>query len=225
MRPATVLLLAFLPAAASAQSGGAARVRANKVAAETAAIAPADPAADIDAGTEVRDWRWIVVHHSATEAGSVESIHAAHKQRRDSQGRPWRGIGYHFVIGNGRGMDDGKVEATFRWRQQLSGAHAGSRPHNDAGIGICLIGNFQDDLPTPAQRKALTGLVSRLAATYDVASASVIGHGDVRATACPGELFPKELLTVPAAGQDDAASDAVPPAGLAPAGPPRKESP
>ena len=80
--------------------------------------------------------------------------------RKDAQGNPWLGIGYHFVIGNGRGMEDGQVEPTFRWKQQLAGAHAGQRRHNESGIGICLIGNFDEAPPTAKQLSALKELLA-----------------------------------------------------------------
>ena len=47
-------------------------------------------------------WKSIVIHHSATNAGSVKGFHRYHTQ----QG--WGGIAYHYVIGNGKGMKDGK---------------------------------------------------------------------------------------------------------------------
>ena len=80
----------------------------------------------------LRKWKSIVLHHTATEAGSVKSIHAAHR-KRITNGKPWLGIGYHFVIGNGKGMADGAVEATFRWRDQLHGAMPGNRPRTNMG--------------------------------------------------------------------------------------------
>src|SRR6185369_5851266 len=85
-----------------------------------------------------RAWRFVVLHHTATETGDVETIDENHRARTDSSGRPWLGIGYHFVIGNGQGMADGLVEPTFRWNDQLHGAHAGDQIHNEYGIGICL---------------------------------------------------------------------------------------
>jgi hypothetical protein len=96
-----------------------------------------------------RDWKHIVIHHTATTSGSVESIHAAHLKNKDKNGNPWLGIGYHFVIGNGDGMPDGLVEPTFRWRTQIQGAHAGSsnKDYNERGIGICLVGNFEKTPP------------------------------------------------------------------------------
>jgi hypothetical protein len=141
-----------------------------------------------------RDWKHIVIHHTATSAGSVESINAAHLKKKDKDGNPWLGIGYHFVIGNGDGMPDGAIEPTFRWRTQIQGAHAGStnKDYNERGIGICLVGNFENTPPTPAQRKSVKLLVQTLRNEYRIPAASVVGHKDIRASAteCPGKLFP-----------------------------------
>ena len=100
--------------------------------------------------------------HTATASGSVETIHAAHRRRKDSAGRPWRGIGYHFLIGNGHGMPDGAVEPTFRWTEQLAGAHAGTRPHNARGVGVALVGDFTKHPPTAKQLAAAVRLTAHL---------------------------------------------------------------
>jgi N-acetylmuramoyl-L-alanine amidase len=91
-------------------------------------------------------------------------------------------------------MGDGEVQATFRWHKQLAGAHAGNRDHNDNGIGICLIGNFDHSPPTDRQVAALCGLVKALAERYAMSRESLVRHSDVQATLCPGKLFPWEPL-------------------------------
>jgi hypothetical protein len=136
-----------------------------------------------------RAWNAIVLHHSGTSVGDVASIDAVHRQQRDENGRPWLGIGYHFVIGNGRKMGDGEIQPTFRWREQLPGAHAGKRAYNEHGIGICLIGNFDEHAPTSQQVAAARKLVKLLAERYAIGRAHVVRHGDVQATACPGRWF------------------------------------
>jgi hypothetical protein len=142
----------------------------------------------------VRPWSEIVLHHSATHAGDVASIDQAHRQQKDSQGRPWLGIGYHFVVGNGHNMGDGEVQATFRWREQLAGAHAGKRTHNEQGIGICLIGNFEEQPPTPKQIDATRDLVRQLATRHAITRERILRHSDIQATACPGRQFPWERV-------------------------------
>ena len=136
------------------------------------------------------DWHYIIVHHSATESGSIESIHEQHLKRRDASGNPWLGIGYHFLIGNGHGMKDGTVQATFRWKEQIHGAHSGHPLLNSRGIGICVIGNFEDAPPSKAQLESLKSLVKALAVRHRIMPENFMGHGSVRATACPGKRFP-----------------------------------
>ncbi|MGQ0635101.1 MAG: peptidoglycan recognition protein family protein [Planctomycetaceae bacterium] len=142
---------------------------------------------------KARDWKYIVIHHTATNSGSVESIHESHLKNKDKNGNPWLGIGYHFVIGNGAGMPDGAIEPTFRWRTQIQGAHAGSqdKAYNELGIGVCLVGDFEKSPPTPAQRRAVKLLVQSLKSDYHISSANVVGHKDIRASAteCPGKFF------------------------------------
>lgn len=147
-----------------------------------------------------RKWKSIVIHHTATSRGSVESIHEAHLRRKDRSGKHWKGIGYHFVIGNGNGMEDGEIESTFRWRTQMHGAHAGNKAHNEYGIGIALIGNFEKAPPSAAQLASIKRLVAVLKREYSIAGKNVVGHSKIRATACPGRYFP--LAEVSAAGGD-----------------------
>jgi hypothetical protein len=137
-----------------------------------------------------RDWKHIVIHHTASNRGSVASIHESHLQRKDGSGKPWKGIGYHFVVGNGHGMGDGEVEPTFRWREQTAGAHAGTAEYNQSGIGIAVVGNFDEEPPTAAQLNAVKQLVGELKSEYGIPAENVIGHGEIKATACPGKYFP-----------------------------------
>jgi len=141
-----------------------------------------------------REWEFVVLHHTASSGGSVESIHEAHLRKKDKNGNPWLGIGYHFLIGNGNGMGDGEIQPTFRWREQLQGAHAGSNDYNQRGIGICLVGNFEDQHPSDAQLQAVERLVATLKQEYGITAERVVGHAEVKATACPGKHFPLDSV-------------------------------
>lgn len=142
----------------------------------------------------LHDWQYLVLHHSGGDQGSVESLDALHRLRRDQFGNPWAGIGYHFVIGNGQGMIDGRVAATFRWQQQLHGAHARSRRHNRLGLGICLIGDFEEQPPTPRQLSSTQKLLELLLTRLDISRHNILRHSDIAATRCPGRLLPFEEL-------------------------------
>jgi N-acetyl-anhydromuramyl-L-alanine amidase AmpD len=136
-----------------------------------------------------RAWRWIVLHHSDDTCGS------AAKYDRDHRSRGWEhGLGYHFVIGNGTESSDGEVEVGHRWTQQLHGAHAKTddNAYNDWGIGIVLVGDFENGggRPTSRQMDALVALCRYLMDRYDISLDRVIGHADCKPTKCPGKNFP-----------------------------------
>jgi N-acetyl-anhydromuramyl-L-alanine amidase AmpD len=132
-----------------------------------------------------RPWRYIVIHHSATPTGSAAEFDRMHKAKG------WDELGYHFVIGNGTGSGNGQVEVGGRWRAQKWGAHAktADNRYNDYGIGICLVGNFDVDRPTAAQLASLSKLVAFLEKTYHISETNVIGHGQTKATDCPGKFM------------------------------------
>ncbi|MCZ7646488.1 MAG: peptidoglycan recognition protein family protein [Planctomycetota bacterium] len=167
-------------------SPGVTNVGIAKPAAPAPAAAPAYAAADPSWNVPLRaDWKYIVLHHSASATGSAASFDRAHKARG------WDGLGYHFVIGNGSGSGDGEVEVGYRWKQQERGAHAGNAEFNTHGVGICLVGNFEETHPTPRQMAALNALVRYLQGRCNVPASRIIGHGDVpgKDTQCPGKHF------------------------------------
>lgn len=142
-------------------------------------------------------WKTIVVHHSDSEKATPASMNAWHLQRG------WEnGLGYHFVIGNGVNYPDGEIYVGKRWKQQIAGAHCRSgagkffglwRPSgffNDHGIGICLIGDFERQRPTPKQMAALAELIGFLCDKTGIPPSQIYGHGDVtNKTACPGRYL------------------------------------
>lgn len=132
-----------------------------------------------------RPWKWIVVHHSASPSGSASVFDKMHR------GKGWDELGYHFVIGNGTDSGDGQIEVGPRWPKQKHGAHAktSDNRYNDFGIGICLVGNFDNDRPTAKQMQSLAKLTAYLMKTYRVSPDRIIGHGDTKATECPGRYM------------------------------------
>jgi len=164
------------------------------VAPRTAPAAPAPPPTlsprlRPDPGARPRHWKFVVIHHAATPRGSAAIFHRMHRQRG------WDGLGYHFVIGNGSQTRDGAIEVGYRWRKQVHGAHARARANDDNrwnlhGIGICLVGDFQEAGPSRRQLDALVDLVRALRREYGIPARNVVPHSFVTATQCPGTAFP-----------------------------------
>jgi N-acetyl-anhydromuramyl-L-alanine amidase AmpD len=141
-----------------------------------------------------RRWHYIVIHHTATVGATLESLDQGHRERGFVSG-----IAYHFVINNGRtpGTIDGQISPTPRWIEQLDGAHTKVKDHpefNTEGIGICLVGNFEQTEPTPAQMAALEILTLALRDRYEVPLERIVGHGEVKNTQCPGRKFPMDAF-------------------------------
>jgi hypothetical protein len=129
-----------------------------------------------------RSWQAIVIHHSATPAGGAARFDREHREKG------WDELGYDFVIGNGTDTGDGQVEVGSRWIKQKIGAHAKTPDnwYNEHAIGICLVGNFDQDRPTAAQMRSVAKLVAFMMKTYHIPADRIVGHGDTKPTDCPG---------------------------------------
>jgi LysM repeat protein len=133
-------------------------------------------------------WRYIVVHHSGVDRGDLKSIDRYHRQERHME----HGLAYHFLIGNGNGMRDGEIAVGDRWREQLDGGHLHSEAQNKIALGICLIGNFDEDKPTARQMQSLTALTEALLKRCKLSTSAVKTHQQINVvkTRCPGTNFP-----------------------------------
>ena len=120
--------------------------------------------------------KYLIVHHTAT-ARDTTTFDAV-KKYHISKG--WGDIGYHYFI-----TADGKI-----WpgrAENIVGAHASSSDMNFKSLGICLTGNFMDEVPTEAQLSSLKDLVIKLQTKYNIQISNVLGHQEIPAsTACPG---------------------------------------
>lgn len=131
-------------------------------------------------------WKYIVIHHSGTLHGSAETLAAHHRELG------FRGLGYQFVIGNGRGAADGSLYVGYRWLDQLPGVHTGGQYgdfYNRHAIGICLIGDGDRRPFTEAQMQRLTDLVRMLQREFDIPEDHVLLHRNVALTSDPGRYF------------------------------------
>ncbi|MFH1678583.1 MAG: N-acetylmuramoyl-L-alanine amidase [Candidatus Omnitrophota bacterium] len=135
-------------------------------------------------------WEYIIIHHSATDAGNALAFYHSHKRRGFIEG-----LGYHFVIDNGTsGKSEGNIEVSPRWLKQQDGAHCKASGMNYKGIGICLVGNFSQENVSDKQMLSLAYLVNMLRKYYRVPVKNILGHGNVpqAQTECPGKKFPWE---------------------------------
>lgn len=120
----------------------------------------------------------LIVHCSAVRPGqrsSAKDIDGWHKERKDRHGRPWKGIGYHYVV-----RRDGSIELG----RPIEGVG-----HNSHSIGICYEGGLNElgeevDTRTPEQKAALRKLLEELHGRFP--KALIVGHHDLN----PGKGCP-----------------------------------
>ena len=127
----------------------------------------------------------IIIHCSATPEGrdiSTETIRSWHVK-----GNGWSDIGYHFVIELDGAVKNGRA-------LHKMGAH--TRGENAHSIGVCYVGGIDKnknakDTRTDAQKNSLNKLISAL--MLDHSEASVHGHNEFSAKACPSFDVQKEF--------------------------------
>jgi hypothetical protein len=133
-------------------------------------------------------WQSILIHHSSSPTGDASILHRQHQS--------WGldGLGFHFIIGNGNGLEDGAIQVGYRWNLQQPGAHAiGPKGewYNRHAIAICLIGNGESSSFTPRQIETLVNLTRRLQIDLDIPADQVRLHRDIAEIRSPGRYFPE----------------------------------
>lgn len=132
--------------------------------------------------------RRITLHHTSEYPGmdkmsDLQVIRAIANFHRNSLG--WADIGYHYLIGR-----DGKV---YEGRpSSLQGAHTGG--NNENNLGISMVGNFMHRRPSSVQMFALKRLLDMKMKEYGLSTRNLLGHRDLKATACPGDALYQWLL-------------------------------
>lgn len=138
----------------------------------------------------------VVIHHSASpnnqDGYDIAAYHTGHNG--------WGGIGYHFVITH----DDypGRAGATNPGAQiQYVGDLLTWRAHvlnsNPGRVGVCLVGNFENEAPGPNQLRLARQLIDYFIAKNNMLPSlnfysQVTGHGLIpgQQTSCPGYNTP-----------------------------------
>ena len=141
---------------------------------------------------------YIVIHHSASsdhctlkDFDSIKRWHVEHNG--------WRDIGYHWVIER----VNGKLTAIPGRPEWDTGAHCPGR--NTDGIGICVVGNFQETVPDPEIYPVVANMCKQILARHTIRE--IGGHRDYTATACPGQHFNVEKIRQLVKGGDEILED------------------
>lgn len=140
---------------------------------------------------------FIVVHHSLTADGDTVSWSAIRDYHVKTNG--WRDIGYHLGIEK----INGRYEVLLGRIPDEVGAHCKDADMNSRGIGICCVGNFDEEVPSLELLTKLKEVCLWLMKTYKIYPDDIIGHREAQAMAgvptdkrksCPGRMFNMERL-------------------------------
>lgn len=152
--------------------------------------------------------KFLLVHHTASSNNVADPrvvIRQTYAFHTGPQKR-WPDICYHFMIG-----PDGSIWETRAG--SLAGPVVADATGGNQGYAqlVCLIGDFQNQPPTPAAQDSLMRMLIHLADRYDVdtdpsatttfvsrgsdkflsgtsvTTSTISGHRDVTYTACPGD--------------------------------------
>lgn len=164
--------------------------------------------------------KWIVIHHSMSVDGTTRDWDAIRKYHMSwryngeiisqakyndlfEQGKtvglevPWKDVGYHFGIEK---LDDKYVVLPGRKIGEI-GAHA--QGFNARSVGICCVGNFDKEAPSPELIYVLKSLCRQLQIEFAIPQDQVIGHRETYALleppqpvakTCPGSMFDLDKL-------------------------------
>jgi hypothetical protein len=123
----------------------------------------------------------ITLHHTDEHAGmrgksDVDVVRGIQRYHQDQQG--WADIGYHYLVGVDGRIYEGRASS-------VQGAHSGGA-NNVGNLGISIIGNFNDKLPSRRQLDALEAFLEDRREALGLRANALYGHRDLSATECPG---------------------------------------
>lgn len=123
--------------------------------------------------------KYIIVHHSAASRPTpqFDAINQWHKERDF----PLSSLGFH--VGYHRVIEKDGVSRTARKDLERDCDALG---HNFDSLSVCLAGNFDEEMPTEAQRAELARLLSFWCRAYGLTAADIHPHRHFANKSCYG---------------------------------------
>ena len=150
---------------------------------------------------EPQDWQYIIIHDSRGQVGGEDELNAAWDDWYRSQGLPRNGAGYHFVINDDQGSEDGGIQRARRWENQLVGGFIDAEDANfwnRVSIGVCVMGDATEQPYSKSQMDSLVWLIKQLQEQYGIPRERVIvqvgDSGSVASAFFPEGQFRRQLL-------------------------------
>lgn len=123
----------------------------------------------------------LTIHHSGvkTELHTDERAALRSMQRFHQDERKWGDLAYHFIVG-----PSGSV---YQGRDTAYAADTATNYKPTGHVTICVLGNFDHQMPTLAALRALTDLICALLHEFRLTPTDIRIHQQLASTACPGK--------------------------------------
>lgn len=145
-----------------------------------------------------RQIRKIIVHHSERERDTFENIKRWQTTKDDPstkrvvEGKGWSHVAYHFVI-----EPSGQI---FRGADEKISA-GGTMSSSADALEVCLCGDFDKEVPTPAALQRLQSLLTNWCKTCGLTPSdkTIVGHKELQPmkggeiNRCPGRNLLAQL--------------------------------
>ena len=119
----------------------------------------------------------ITIHHEAGNNGFL-AVNEYHKHKFNFKSLLGYFVGYQYYIDK-----SGKVYQARKDDEE--GAH--TKGYNQGNIGVCLQGNFDNEILSKIQIQAIQELLQKKMNEYSITADNVKGHRAYRDTSCPGK--------------------------------------
>ncbi len=133
----------------------------------------------------------ITIHHEGSSPYASTSMRDAlarlESVRRAHRRRGWADIGYHYAIDPA-----GRIYACRP--TSLQGAHV--KFHNEQNLGVVVLGNFEQQHPTPEALQSLARFIADQMRLYRVPVDRVYTHRELRPTLCPGRNLQQQVIAM-----------------------------
>ena len=119
-------------------------------------------------------WNWIEICYSSTQSGNIEQLATFNGLSHPKD------LNYHFCVYNGSGGNDGQIQPTDKWQNQLSATVSNKWNGSEQAIRICVVADGRNVRPTDCQIKRIQVLVDTLSRNFSIEPESIFYPNDWR---------------------------------------------
>lgn len=134
--------------------------------------------------------QYIILHHSginSSKLGEADHFQSIQNTLHLKYGSQFV-LQYHHVVGYRgtlfKGQPEGEVCPHVGYDQYENDIH------NWNSLGVCCMGNFEEEFMKPVQYESLVKLLRQLKIKYSIPNFRILPHNSIIPTLCPGVHYP-----------------------------------